>query len=100
MFLEHWEKIIFSIIWGLFFGIADAVSFLYIAKLFLNAQKGKIKAIAGSLELFKLIFLVIMAIVIFKNFKIFILVFILSAVFISVIGKLVFIFKNIKAINN
>jgi hypothetical protein len=96
MFSGPLEGIILSVAIGTAIGLADAIGFFYTVKFFLAASTGRKKTIIGFFEFFRLIILV--ALIIFlSSHKIILLVpLFLPAFFLSMGGKMLFIFKGLR----
>jgi hypothetical protein len=90
------EKIVISALVGVLLGLGDAVGFFFTVKLFLKGGAGRKKILAGFFEFFR--FIVIIALIIFLcSHKIILIVpFFLTALFVSMGGKLLLVLKGLK----
>ncbi len=96
MFSGLLGKIILSAATGTLLGLADAVGFYYTVKFFLAKASGGKKLLAGLFEFFRLIVFVALIIFLSKHGIIFIVPFFLTALILSLGGKMFFIFKGLK----
>ena len=96
MFSGPLEKMIVSAAAGVFIGLADAIGFFYTVKFFMASASGRKKALAGFFEFFR--FLVLIALIIFlSSHKIILIIpFFLTALFLSMGGKLLLVLKGLK----
>jgi hypothetical protein len=88
---------ILSLAAGIGIGIIDAVGFYYTAAIFLHGSAPNKKAIAGGLELLRLLVLIAAIVVLNMQKGISIVPLLIAALFISLGGKMVLIFKRLRA---
>ena len=96
MFSGLLGKITLSAAIGLLIGLADAIGFFYTIKFFLANSSGAKKVLAGIFEFFRLIILVALIIFLSKHEIILIVPLFLTAILLSMGGKMLFIFKGLK----
>jgi hypothetical protein len=96
MFSGPLEKTILSAAAGIVIGLADAACFYYTVKFFLVNASGRKKTLAGFFEFFRFIVFIALIIFLCSHRIIFIIPFFLSAVILSLGGKMLFIFKGLK----
>jgi hypothetical protein len=96
MFSGPLEKILISLAIGLLVGLADSVGFFYTVKLFVAKSTGKKKIIAGALEFSRLVGIIIFIFFLCSHGIILIIPFFLSALLLSMGGKLLLVLKGLK----
>jgi hypothetical protein len=88
---------ILSLAAGISIGIIDAVGFYYTASLFLHGSSPNSKAIAGGLELLRLVLLIALVVVLNLQKGISIIPLLITALVLSLGGKMALIFKRLRA---
>jgi len=93
------EKTALSAGLGIAFGAIDAVGFFYTAKVFFTNSSGKKKTLAGACELLRLIVLIAFIIFLCSRIHVSFIPLAITAIFVSLGGKMVFIFKGLNPKN-
>jgi|WetSurMetagenome_2_1015567.scaffolds.fasta_scaffold92328_2 hypothetical protein len=96
MFSGPLEKIAISASVGILAGVIDSTGFFYTVKIFFAKTSGKKLAIAGALEIFRLIVLVTFIIFLCSHMHVLFLPLAIAALVFSLAGKMLFIFKGLK----
>jgi hypothetical protein len=97
MFSGLFENTAISLGAGIAVGLADSVGFFYTAQMFLFNATTKKRIIAAILEAARLFFLFAVIILLYRYKTVSIILLLASAIFVSLGGKLFFIFKRLKA---